>query len=150
MAESMSSLYRRGAISSKQMGRMSKPAILKKTKSGVPTNLEPFDGKQGKRDQGGVGRGNSGIVRTHEIDHKQNQKLGSPATASGLPSKGGQARGGTVPSDDNIDDRKMQKPDFPAGAKIKGANAKRVVGRTGGTKPSAPSQYGGPPNRKYG
>ena len=31
MSESMKSLYRRGAISSKQMGRLAKPAILNKT-----------------------------------------------------------------------------------------------------------------------
>src|ERR1700730_5740720 len=85
MSESMNSLYRRGAISSKQMGRMAKPGIFS---------------KKGKRDQGGIK--DRGEVPTNEINHPTNQKTGSPGLAGGLPSKGarinrgGQRTGGAI------------------------------------------------------
>lgn len=146
MAESMESLHRRGMISQKQMARMSKSAILKKTKHGVPSKMAIFSDKSSS----GTGTGLRGEVPTNEINHRTNQKTGTPARAGGLPSRGGQARGGTAPRVDSIDQGSLQRPKFPPGASVKGAYGKKQVGVRGGVKPSAPSQYGGPSNRKYG
>lgn len=148
MAESMSSLFRRGAISSKQMGRMAKPAILNKTRP-QKSKMAKFNDKRGKRDQGGVR--DRGEVPGNELNHPTNQRAGSPATASGLPSKGArvnktaQARIGSINAD--------QSPKFPAGATVK--KNTRPVGRTGlgGSSPALRSsgpQYGGPSSRANG
>src|SRR3984893_4574981 len=99
MSESMNSLYRRGAISSKQMGRMAKPAILNKT-TVQASKMAHFNSKKGKRDQGGIK--DRGEVPTNEINHPTNQKTGSPGWAGGLPPKGaclnrgGQRTGGAI------------------------------------------------------
>lgn len=129
MAEGMESLFRRGAISKKQMGRMT-----------------DFNSKAGKRDQGGIR--DRGLVKTGEINAPSHQKTGSPAKAGGLPSKGAQTRGNKAgPTVNAINERTGKK--FPSGSKMSGGNKKRV-GVKGGVEPSAPSQYGGPSNRKYG
>jgi len=94
MSESMNSLYRRGAISSKQMGRMAKPAILNKT-TVQASKMAHFNSKKGKRDQGGIK--DRGEVPTNEINHPTNQKTGSPGLAGGLPSKGAHRAGAQPP-----------------------------------------------------
>jgi hypothetical protein len=146
MGESMESLYRRGAISGKQMERMGKPAVLKKTKSGVPTKMAAFDGR--KKDEGGVR--DRGEVPKNEINHPTNQRAGSPRTAAGLPSRGGQARGGTEPKVGQIDQGAQQRPKFPAGAKVSAAHGKRQVGVVGPKGKSSGPQYGGPSSRANG
>lgn len=146
MAESMNSLFRRGAISSKQMGRMAKPAILSKTRS-EPSKMASF-GTKSKVDAGMPSRGAS-IATGKTID--KNQRKGSPRTASGMPSKGArvnktaEARIGSINAD--------QSPKFPAGATVK--KNTRPVGRTGlgGSSPALRSsgpQYGGPSSRANG
>lgn len=147
MAESMESMFRRGMISKKQMGRAAKPAILKKTKSGVPTKMADFDSKAGRGDQGGVR--DRGAVGPGEMNKRANQKPGTPADAGGLPSKGGQTVGNKAgPSVNAIDQNTGKK--FPGEGSSMKSNG-RKVGVGGGSRPkSAPSQYGGPSSRKYG
>jgi hypothetical protein len=142
MSESMKSLYRRGMISGKQMGRMAKPAILAKTKPGVPTKMADFDGKAGKRDQGGVR--DRGEVPGNEINHPTNQAKKPVGTVS----KGGGVNKGGQPTARAID--QDQKPSFPKGALVSGKEAGRKVGVGGPKGKSAPSQYGGPSSRAYG
>jgi hypothetical protein len=143
MSESMKSLYRRGAISSKQMGRLAKPAILNKT-TAQASKMAAFDGK-GRKDEGGVR--DRGEVPTTEINHPTNQRRGSVGTVTrgGGVGKGGQPSAGHIEQD--------QRPKFPAGATVK-KNA-RPVGRQGlggtsaGLRSSGP-QYGGPSSRANG
>jgi hypothetical protein len=152
----MKSLYRRGAISGNQMRKMGghrepdaddrrnggKPAILRKTTS-QRGRMTDFDGKAGKRDQGGVR--DRGAVPGNEINHPTNQRAGA------MPSRGARVNKGGQPSVRHIDED--QNPKFPSGASVK-KNA-RPVGRQGlgGTSPglrSSGPQYGGPSSRKYG
>lgn len=152
MSESMSSLFRRGAISEKQMGRMAKPAILRQTREGVPTKMAAFDEKASN--QGGVKHPGAKKVR-RAIDNEQS--TGSPADAGGKPSRGGSVTNakGPLPKVDAINQGDMQRPEWPRGGgdRVR-ANAK-PVGRQGlgGTSPglrSSGPQYGGPSSRKYG
>ena len=151
MGESMESLYRRGMISSKQMGRMGKPAILSKTTTN-PRKETDFNSKSGRRDQGGIRDRGDAAATGDTID--KNQTMGTPADAGGKPSKGGSVPSkGARPKVAEIDQAEYQKPDWPAGSKVK-AN-KRQVGRVGlgGTEPglrSSGPQYGGPSSRKFG
>jgi hypothetical protein len=146
MGESMSSLYRRGAISTRQLGRAAKPAILRKT-SAQRSKMSDFDDKS-KVDTKNPTRGTSAATGK-TID--KNQGTGTPANAGGLPSKGArvnktaQAGVGTINAD--------QTPKFPAGGTVK--KNSRPVGRhgLGGTTPglrSSGPEYGGPSSRKYG
>jgi hypothetical protein len=143
MSESMESMYRRGVISRKQMGRMAKPAILNKTTSQA-SKMAAFDGK-GRKDEGGVR--DRGEVPTTEINHPTNQKRGKV----GAVSKGGGVGKGGQPSARAID--QDQTPKFPAGGTVK-KNAK-PVGRRGlggasaGLRSSGP-HYGGPSSRANG
>jgi len=167
MGESMTSLYRRGAISGKQMRKMGghrepdaddrggrsdgdadnrgsggKPAILRRTTS-QRGRMADFDDKGGKRDQGGVR--DRGEVPGNEINHSTNQRMGP------MPSKGARVNKGGQPTVRAIDE--AQTPKFPSGATVK--KNSRPVGRQGlgGTSPglrSSGPQYGGPSSRKYG
>ncbi len=167
MAESMSSLYRRGAISGKQMRKMGghrepdvddrggrsdgdadnrgsggKPAILRKT-TAQRGRMAEFDGKAGKRDQGGIR--DRGEVPGNEINHPTNQRAGAMPSRGARVNKGGQPSAGHIEEDQN--------PKFPSGGRVK-KNA-RPVGRQGlgGTSPglrSSGPEYGGPSSRKYG
>lgn len=152
MGESMESLYRRGMISGKQMGRMSKPAILNETKPGVPTKMAAFDGK-GTKDQGQAhGRGIP-EMSIDEINERSVQDKGGSFGMGGRrgpPSKGGRAGPERQFKSKQIDDAKMQKPKFPAGATVSGKEAGRKVGVTGPPGKSAKSQYGGPSSRAAG
>lgn len=140
MSESMKSLYRRGAISSKQMGRMAKPAILSKT-TAQPSKMANF-GDKSKVDAHNPRRGPS-VATGKTID--KNQRTGP------MPSRGGRVNKGGQPHVDAIDE--AQTPKFPAGATVK--KNTRPVGRQGlgGTSPglrSSGPEYGGPSSRKYG
>ena len=150
MAESMESLFRRGAISSKQMGRMAKPAILKKTKPGVPAKMAKFDGKS--KDEGKAHGKGIPEMSIDQINERAVQDTGGSFGMGGRrgpPSKGGRAGAERQFKGGQINDSAMQKPAFPKGGKMK-ANGKRV-GVKGGVKPTAPqSRYGDPPSRKYG
>lgn len=149
MSESMSSLFRRGMISSKTMGRMAKPAILRQTREGVPAKMAAFDEKASN--QGGVKHPGAKKVRK-AIDNEQS--MGSLGDAGGKPSRGAQTvTRGALPKVRQIDQGDMQQPKFPAGASVKGNS--KPVGRQGlgGTSPglrSSGPQYGGPSSRKYG
>jgi hypothetical protein len=152
MAESMKSLFRRGAISAKQMGRMSKPAILSQTRA-QKAKMAAFDGK-GMRDEGQAhGRGVP-EVSIDEINERAVQDKGGgfgTAGRRGPPTKAGRAGAERQPQDGQIDDGAMQKPNWPkAGTRVSGKEAGRKVGITGGKGKSAPSQYGGPSSRAYG
>lgn len=140
MAESISSLYRRGAISTKQMGRMAKPAILNKTRA-QPSKMASM-GDQSRVDNRMPKRGAS-VATGKTID--KNQRTGP------MPSRGARVNKGGQPHVDAIDEN--QTPKFPAGATVK--KNSRPVGRQGlgGTAPglrSSGPQYGGPSSRKYG
>ena len=167
MGESMKSLYRRGAISGKQMrkmgghrepdrddrgGRSDHDADNRgKRTTAQPSKMADFNSK--KRDEGSV-RGNSAgraLGGFNEINHKPNQKVGSASMNLGLPSKGARVNKGGQPHVDAINEN--QSPKFPAGATVK--KNSRPVGRQGlgGTSPglrSSGPEYGGPSSRKYG
>src|ERR1700730_4547151 len=128
MSESMNSLYRRGAISSKQMGRMAKPAILNKT-TVQASKMAHFNSKKGKRDQGGIK--DRGEVPTNEINHPTNQKTGSPGSVS----KGGGVHKGGQPTVDAID--QAQNPKFPGGAAVRSNKRQGGVKGPAG-RPSGP------------
>lgn len=136
MAESMKSLFRRGMISEKQVGRMSKPAILKKTTS-QSSKMADFNSK--RKDEGSKDRGE---VPPNEINHPTNQRL----KTVGKVSKGGAVGKGGQPTSRAID--QDQNPKFPAGATIKGG--KRQVGVKGPAGKSSGPQYGGPNSRAAG
>lgn len=146
MSESMESMFRRGAISKKQMAKKAKPAILKKTKRGVPSKMADFDSKAGRGDQGGVR--DRGAVGPGEINRARSQTAGRPANTGGLPTKGAQTRGNKAGPNVNAINENTGKKWPGAGASMK--RSSKRVGVKGGVKPSAPSQYGGPANRKYG
>lgn len=97
MGETAESLYRRGAISPKQAGKL---GILKKTKVERPEE-EEFDGKQGKRDQGRPGDKGHKEGSAGHIDVKKD--IGSPEKASGAPSKGARVNSYGIPGADEID-----------------------------------------------
>jgi len=168
MAETAESLYRRGAISSKQASKL---GILKKTKVERP-NEEAFDGKQGRRDQGGHkdrghkiattkhidgpdqgmgmgapskggAAGKSGQVRANEINDSQNQRPEFPrAGGSTRPSSGGSAKNGkgAPPMTDDIDQRDDQRPSFPKQGRGKNAP---MNPRSKGKIAKTGGQYGG-------
>jgi hypothetical protein len=140
MGESMESLYRRGAISTKQMGRMAGTRAQ-------PSKMASM-GDKSKVDAHQPRRG-APVATGKTID--KNQGTGTPAKAGGLPSKGARVNKGGQPHVDAIDEN--QTPKFPAGATVK--KNSRPVGRQGlgGTSPglrSSGPQYGGPSSRKYG
>ena len=144
MSESMHSLYRRGMISSKQMGRMEKPAILKQTKNGVPTKMAKFEQKskdEGKKDGRGIG-----AMSVDEINEPDAQDQGGKY---GTPSKGGRVGKPAQVETNEIGERSMQKPSFPREGRTVKAN-KRPVGVQGGTTKSTGNSYGAPNNRKQG
>jgi hypothetical protein len=152
MGESVSSLMRRGAISARAAA--GKPAILRQTRVNRPKE-EPFDGKQGRRDQGGADwknawdKGDLSVAGTGHIDTRQN--MGSPAKASGKPSKGGSAGPQKQPiKKAQIDSPDTQKPDWPKGGS-KAKKAKWSTNKRAGPIASNPNQYGDPDGtRKYG
>ena len=146
MAESMDSLFRRGAISSKQMGRMSKPAILRKTKPGIPSKLANFDERT--KDEGRAhGRG----IREVSVDEINESAVQDRGGRVGTPTKGGRAGvERTAAKTAHIDDGALQRPAFPAGAKVSGKNGKRQVGIKGPAGKSSGPQYGGPSSRANG
>jgi hypothetical protein len=149
MAENMQSLFRRGLISPTAMAKLGKrkPKILSETKvqSGRMTN---FDDKGGIRDQGGVRDKGAKVASARHVDIRQD--LGSPARASGRPSRGGFVPDQMQVHSDEIDDADNQLPVFPKAAKIKAANGARQVGVKGPSGKSSGPEYGGPNSRKYG
>jgi len=132
MGESMTSLYRRGAISGKQMGKMAgggRPAILNKTRAQSSRMAQS---------------GHVPSIKTH-INDPALQRTGAMPSRGARVNKGGQPSAGHIEEDQN--------PKFPSGARVK-KNA-RPVGRQGlgGTSPglrSSGPEYGGPSSRKYG
>src|SRR5260370_38450297 len=92
MAESVESLFRRGLISSKAMekfgkrGNEAKPKIPNETKVQA-SKLANFNDKSGRDDQGGARDKGAKVASVRHIDICQD--LGSPARASGRPTKGG-------------------------------------------------------------
>jgi hypothetical protein len=108
MAESASSLFRRGMISSKQGAKL---GVLKGTRA-QNSKMADFDGKAGKRDQGGrIDYGDKNADSTHI---NRNQRVGSKI--AGAPSKGGFLKQGRQPGARELDQADVQKPDFPKGA----------------------------------
>src|SRR5258708_19515329 len=90
MAESMESLFRRGMISPKALGKLaakssSKPKILNETRV-QNSRMADFDGKS--KDEGtNRDRGERSVAGSRHIDTKQD--LGTRARASGRPTRGG-------------------------------------------------------------
>lgn len=157
MSESMKSLYRRGAISGKQMrkmgghkepdrddrgGRSDHDADNRPRRTTAqPSKMANF-GDKSKVDAHNPRRGPSATTGK-TID--KNQRTGP------MPSRGGRVNKGGQPHVDAIDE--AQTPKFPAGATVK--KNTRPVGRQGlgGTSPglrSSGPEYGGPSSRKYG
>jgi hypothetical protein len=148
MAESMESLFRRGMISPKALGKLaakSKPKILNQTRV---QNSRMADFDDNSKDEGANrDRGARSVAGSRHIDTKQD--LGTPARASGRPSRGGFVRDQMQVNTDEIDDANNQRPAFPKGAKVKAANGARQVGVKGPPGKSSGPEYGGPSSRKY-
>ena len=90
MAQSARSLFSHGEISSKAAGKHGIP-ILRQTRvnPGFEQREEPFEGRQGLRDQGGRHAfGDASVASSHAINTKQS--MGTPAHAGGKP--GGRKR----------------------------------------------------------
>lgn len=142
MGESATSLFRRGMISPK--AAYAKPGILKQTKPGVPLEMADFMDKGGRNDQGGVrDAGDRSVASTRHIDTRQDK--GSPARASGKPSKGGSAGAEVQPTRRRaIDEASLQRPAFPGGGKVRASEARRTVNKRskGGVERSG-GYYGG-------
>jgi hypothetical protein len=152
MAESMDSLFRRGLISPKAMEKLgkrrsAKPKSLSATRV-QPAGMADFDDRRGVRDQGGVRDSGARVAGSRHIDSAQD--LGSPARASGRPSKGGFVRDQMQAHSDEIDDPDNQTPAFPNVARVRATNGARQVGVMGPPARSSGPQYGGPSSRKFG
>jgi hypothetical protein len=149
MGESMQSLFRRGLISPTAMAKLGKrkPKILSETRV-QNAKMANFDDKAGARDQGGVRDKGAKVASARHVDIRQD--LGSPARASGRPSRGGFVPDQMQVHGDEIDDAVNQQPAFPKAAKIKAANGARPVGVKGPRGQSSGPAYGGPNSRKYG
>jgi hypothetical protein len=126
MAESATSLFRRGMISSKQAGKLkalrgttTNPPSYDGTDARASGGGSGFDSRKGKNDQGGRrDKGDGTVAGVGHINNRKASDFGTPARAGGRPSKGGSApsRGG-VPDYEQIDEATEQKPNFPKGAK---------------------------------
>jgi len=136
-------LHRRGLISNEKWAKLSAQSGTKPEK----TKMASFDDRGGVRDQGGVR--DRGIPQTGRRQIDENQSIGTPAKASGAPSKGGRVNAYGAPGRGAIDDGKMQRPAFPKGGKTgkKGRGKLRAVPKD--RNESGP-EYGGPSNRQYG
>lgn len=144
MSESADSLYRRGMISERQGKRL---GVVKGTKA-ENSRMAEFDGKEGVRDQGGnKDRGHALGSRNH-INQASNTRANSSVVKQ--PSKGGFVKNkGKAPDSDEINQGTSQRPNFPAGDKIKrraGGAPRRVAAKA---QPSGP-EYGGPNSRGDG
>lgn len=145
MAEALESMFRRGVISGKQMGKL---AALKGTK---PQNskMAAFDGKS--KDEGDRAEYGHESFSTDEINEKGVQDKGGKY---GTPSKGGRAGPERAAAKTReIDDSSMQKPKFPAGDKVRaGKRGAGPVGMGGKSKAlrSSGGAYGGPNSRANG
>jgi hypothetical protein len=114
---------------------------------------EPFENKAGRRDQGGTrDRGDTAVAGNAHINNRRAGDMGTPARASGRPSKGGGVRNkGGIPRTDQINQASEQRPTFPKGARIAGraSNAAPRAVRGGWQRPSGP-MYGGPSSQADG
>jgi hypothetical protein len=128
MAESMQSLFRRGLISPTAMAKVGKrkPKILNETK-GQASKMASFDDKSGARDQGGARDKGAKVASVRHIDIRQD--LGSPARASGRPSKGGFVPDQMQVHSDEIDDADNQQPAFPKAAQGQSRERRSPSGR---------------------
>ena len=138
-------LHRRGLISNEKWAKLSQQSGTKSQKS----KMANFDDRGGLRDQGGIR--DRGVKELGRDSINAKTDIGTPERASGAPSKGGRVNAYGQPGRGEIDDGKMQRPAFPGGSKVKAANAKKKLTAVPKDRSkSAPSQYGGPSNRKYG
>ena len=79
-----------------------------------------------------------GEVLADHIDAEQRTSAGSPERASGLPSRGGQARGGSPMTGRNAINKRTNKKKFPPGKNMTGAgNPSGPSGRTRAARASA-------------
>lgn len=146
MGESVDSLFRRGAISEKQMRRMGGAAPGPKGTRAQPSKMANFDDKGGRRDQGG-GK-DRGAVGRAAIDERQD--MGSPERASGKMSKGASVNASGQPRAHEIDAPENQRPEFPSGGRVAAKNGRRQVGVKGPAGKSSGPLYGGPSSRVDG
>jgi hypothetical protein len=136
-------MFRAGQISPKAFKRLKaqhgwSPGKGAKTKG----EMAPFHGK-GSKDEGGVR--DRGVLGVGHLDQARHQNAGTPARASGLPSPGGRVHGGQprrVLDEDQIDDRRLQRPEFPAGARVSGRGGNGPPLRTARIPPTG-GYYGG-------
>jgi hypothetical protein len=130
---SMNSLMASGSISAKSAAKF-KPTILKQTRS-QKGKMAAFN--RSEKDEGSAHK--SAEVPTNEINHPTNQRdrIGSK------PSKGGQARGGTVPKRTQIDQAPMQGKKWIPGSNVSASNPKTGNTRMKGKIPAQGGQYGG-------
>lgn len=138
-------LHRRGLISNEKWAKLSAQSGTKSQKS----RMAPAESREGLRDQGGIR--DRGVKELGRDSINAKTSIGTPERASGAPSKGGRVNAYGEPGRGEIDDGSHQRPAFPGGSKVKAANAKKKLTAVPKDRSkSAPSQYGGPSNRKYG
>src|SRR5258708_4441215 len=116
MGEALESLMRRGMISGKAAARR---GILAQTRA-QGTNMEPFDGKQGRGDQGGadwnkpLDGGDKSVACTRHIDTQT--KKAAPGIKAPILNAGPEKQ---PVRRNQIDNSIGQKPVFPKGAGYK-------------------------------
>jgi hypothetical protein len=141
MADSAESLFRSGAISSKQAGKHGL-AVLKKTKV-ERDNEEKFDGKQGLSDQGGRKLKGHEKFRTGHIDGSDQGTEKKKNTGFKFDNKLGNSKGS--PGAGEIDEGEHQKPDFP---KAGGSTKSSKGGRTWEDGDEGPDEMDAKSNQK--
>jgi hypothetical protein len=135
--------YEPGQISARAAAKhFGKPGILRKTRVNRPSE-EEFEGKQGKRDQGGRhDRGATEVAGSRSIDTKQ--KFGPKI------SKGGSAGKQHQPvKRAHIDDASLQQPEFAEGGNSPAVRTGQFRSAPpGGGKPSPGGAAAGRPSSK--
>jgi len=130
---SLNSLMASGAISAKAAAKF-KPAILRQTRA-QKGKMARFDGRS--KDEGSAHK--KAEVPSNHISHPTNQRDRVGST----PSKGGQARGGTVPTRKQIDQAPLQGKKWIPGSGVSTKNPKTGNTRMKGTIANTGGPYGG-------
>jgi hypothetical protein len=140
MPDNAKTLFKTGAISKRAYNK-----VLGQTRN-QPTKMANFEEKT-KDEAGGKNRGHSGVASARHIDQNQGRARGighGKAVADGRVTGGGGVKGGTQPKRAEIDYGAFQKPDFPAGAKVKKGNRRVGAPKAArGRIPAQGGQYGG-------
>ena len=118
--------FARGMVSRKAAAKIG----IHGPRTGPDYRMTEFDRREKDEAGGATGKRGSSMTPANSINFKARQKLGSPATASGKVSAGGQAKGSWQPGRGAINDVPGQGKKFPHGGKV--TKQKRQIGVSGG------------------